>query len=295
MAAAAFDPAATAFATDGICELRSPAADRPGTVVWNIGSTSTASAVTWPGAAGCAPSWAARPDRWCRVTGTSSPSHRLLSPVGEHDRRQLVAGAAQARDRALVDGHAGGPQPVGVLRLELGGPVGEQRHVVRPGPQQEGAEHAGLAPVEDAQRPLPDLPAVAERAVEHRSAEPLGEAGQLGVPVVHAGGQQDAPGRLPAAVREVEHEARLGPGAGDDLALAHLDGRVGRELGPPGGVQVGGRPAVVAQQAADAVGDAVARATRVDDEGPAPGPAEDQRGAEARGAAADDDAVPGLA
>ena len=32
------------------------------------------------------------------------------------------------------------------------------------------------------------------------------------------------PGAASRAVGEVEHEARLGPGAGHDLARAHLDG-----------------------------------------------------------------------
>jgi hypothetical protein len=40
--AAALEPAATALATDGTCELTSPAADKPASLVWNIGSTSMA-------------------------------------------------------------------------------------------------------------------------------------------------------------------------------------------------------------------------------------------------------------
>ena len=81
--------------------------------------------------------------------------------------------------------------------------------------------------------------------------------------------------------------------AADDLAGAHLDRGVGGELGAARGVEVGGRPAVVAEQAADAVGGAVALAAGVDDERAPAGAAEHERGAQPGGAAADDDAVPG--
>ncbi|MDX6647526.1 MAG: hypothetical protein QOK40_3253 [Miltoncostaeaceae bacterium] len=51
-----------AFATDGIRVLRSPAAKSPGTLVRNIGSTSTASTMG-PGPAGAAPSCSASEER----------------------------------------------------------------------------------------------------------------------------------------------------------------------------------------------------------------------------------------
>jgi hypothetical protein len=54
--AAALEPAATAFATDGTCVLTSPAAKRPRALVRNVGSTSMASAATGPGPAAAAPS-----------------------------------------------------------------------------------------------------------------------------------------------------------------------------------------------------------------------------------------------
>ena len=62
--AAALEPPATAFATDGTCELTSPAAERPGTLVWNVGSISMASAATGPGLAAAAPSCSASAERW---------------------------------------------------------------------------------------------------------------------------------------------------------------------------------------------------------------------------------------
>ena len=54
--AAAFEPAAIALATDGICEFRSPAAESPETLVLPIESTWTASPDTGPAVTVAAPS-----------------------------------------------------------------------------------------------------------------------------------------------------------------------------------------------------------------------------------------------
>ncbi len=81
--------------------------------------------------------------------------------------------------------------------------------------------------------------------------------------------------------------------AADDSADAELDAGVGRELLPAAGVERGGRLLIVAKESADAVGDAVALLAGVDHQRPAPSAAEHQRGAQARGAAAHHDAIPG--
>ena len=54
---------------------------------------------------------------------------RRRSPSANTTRR---AGSVDPRHLALVDLHARGGEPLRVLRRELGGPVGEQRHVVAP-------------------------------------------------------------------------------------------------------------------------------------------------------------------
>lgn len=64
-------------------------------------------------------------------------------------------------------------QPLDVLGVNLGGPVGEQRHIVAPETQQERPPHTRGTPVEYTERPVADLPAMAERAVEHRATPPL--------------------------------------------------------------------------------------------------------------------------
>ena len=155
--------------------------------------------------------------------------------------------------------------------------------------------HAGGAAVEDAERPVADLPAVAERAVEHRPPEAFGQAGDVGVAVVHAGGEQDPARHDAGAVGQVEHEPRLAAAAVHHLAGAHLDARVAGQLGAAIRVEVGRRPAVVAEEAADAVGHAVALPAGVEHQRAAARPAEHQGGAEAGGPTADDDAVPGWA
>src|SRR6185503_7065781 len=78
----------------------------------------------------------------------------------------------------------------------------------------------------------------------------------------------------------------------DDFAGPVLDARVLRELLAPVRVEVLRRAAVLAEQAADAVGEAVARLALVDDQRASAGPAEHEGRAEARGAAANDDAIP---
>jgi hypothetical protein len=113
------------------------------------------------------------------------------------------------------------------------------------------------------------------------------------VAVLHARGQQHAPGGLRRAVAELEHEAVLVAPAGHDGTGAELDGRVGAQLGAALGVQVRRRRLVVAEQAADPVRDAVALLAGVDDERAAAGAAEHERCAEACGPGADHDAVPG--
>ena len=100
------------------------------------------------------------------------------------------------------------------------------------------------------------------------------------------------PSCLARAVAQFEHEARVVPLAAQDLIGPQLHGGVGRELVAPGGVERGRRATVVAEQAADAVGVAVALASRVYDQRPLPGAAEHQRSAQAGGTRVDDDAVP---
>jgi hypothetical protein len=78
----------------------------------------------------------------------------------------------------------------------------------------------------------------------------------------------------------------------DDLTRAVLDARVLLELLAAVGVEVVRRAAVLPEQAADAVGEAVARLALVDDQCAPARAAQDERCAQPRGPAADHDAIP---
>ncbi len=130
--------------------------------------------------------------------------------------------------------------------------------------------------------------------MEHRPAPPLRDAGHLREAVAHAGGEQHPPGPLAGAVVELEVEGAASVDGADDVSATHLDAGVGGELVTPGPVQRFGRATVVAEQTADALCHAVALLAGVHEQRATPRPAEDQRRAEAGGAAADDDAVPGI-
>ena len=83
---------------------------------------------------------------------------------------------------------------------------------------------------------------------------------------------------LPAAAvvasgRSTATGIRLAPSAADDLAGTHLHGRIRRELRAAASVEVGRGPTVVTEQAADAVGDAIALPSGIDHQRPPAGPA----------------------
>jgi hypothetical protein len=122
----------------------------------------------------------------------------------------------------------------------------------------------------------------------HNSARP----GSDGGPIFHAHRQQHAARPLAPSVAKFDHELVLAPLTRHHLARPYLDARIRRQFATADLVQLGGRPAVVAQQPADAVRRQIALIACVDDEGVPPRPAEHQSGAQPGRAAADDDAVP---
>ena len=99
-----------------------------------------------------APSWAASVERWCSTTGTSRPSSGRLVPSVNTDVRQRGVRTLAARRR-------GGSSTATPARGERGRlvvgepvrPVGQQRDVVAPRPQQERAVDGVGAAIEDAE------------------------------------------------------------------------------------------------------------------------------------------------
>ena len=139
------------------------------------------------------------------------------TPVGEHDGRQFACVADEFGHRPLVDRDPRRRQPQTVIVVEAGRAVGEQHDVIAPSPQQQRGMHGLLAARQHRQRLIPNLPAVAERAMEHRPAPQLGKPRQRRRAVIHAGGQQHPSRPLPVAVAEFQLED-----VGHALACHHL-------------------------------------------------------------------------
>ena len=143
---------------------------------------------------------------------------------------------------------------------------------------------------EHADRLVAHLPAVAVGAVQEIASPALAGADDIGQ-VVHGAGREQHPSRLdgPAAC-EPEREAgrRFHHAVVDDLHAVALD------LGARGPEQAGRRRSVARQEALHVRGGSVARRAGVDDDDPAPGPAEHERGAQTGGPASDDRHVIGL-
>ena len=182
----------------------------------------------------------------------------------------------------------------GVERRALAGRDGvrvrEEDHVVGPLAQEVRVLDGPGAGAEHADRLVADLPAVAVGAVQEIAAPALAGAGDVGQVVRGAGREQHLSRLDGPAAGEPEREAGRRV---DHAVLDDLDA-VAPDLGARGLEQVGrGRP-VARQEPLHVRGGSVARRAGVDDDDPAPRPAEHERGAQAGGPASDDRHVIGL-
>src|SRR5215212_6509 len=146
--------------------------------------------------------------------------------------------------------------------------------------------HGHGARCQDTDRPIPDLPPVAVRAMQHVAPPALPDPRNVRQVVDEPRGDQQPPGADPAAVLEHHGEAavdRLGRG---DASIEHLRS-VATDLHPPGLEQRGRGHAVPGEEPVDPGGWRVARLARVDDQHRAPGSTKDQRAAEAGDATTD--------
>ena len=87
--------------------------------------------------------------------------------VVEDHRVQLPCRRIEFTNLPLVDGYPGNVESGAVVVAEVGRATGQQHHVVAPPPQQGRHVHGTLPLREHGQRLVANLPAVAERAVEH--------------------------------------------------------------------------------------------------------------------------------
>jgi hypothetical protein len=149
-----------------------------------------------------------------------------------------------------------------------------------------------IAGRQDGEPLVAHLPAMTERALEHRIAPQLVDSREIGRAIPHARCQHHAPSAYLLAVAELQREAIADGCAADHLARAVLDARVGRQLAAAGGIQLGRGPLVMAEQTADDLRRPVALFVGVDHQRPPAGPAQHQRCAQPRRATADDHALP---
>ena len=104
-------------------------------------------------------------------------------------------------------------------------------------------------------------------------------------------GEHDRVGADGRPVRRPHHEAIADPLGVLDGAVAELDVRMLLELTPPAVAQVRRLHPVMPEQPADTLGHGVRRPVVIHHEHPLPRPAKHERGAQARGPAADDHRV----
>ena len=205
--------------------------------------------------------------------------------VGQGDTAEGVVGGLDGRDRRGDDVDTARAESRAVVLGRLRA-VGQVDHAIRPLPPQRGVMQAHRRRAEDADAPVPDLPAVAIRALDDVPTPPLGQAGHVGQVVGESGGDDQPTGGERRAVVGGGGEvagvaAEIGDGRVDDADVVPV------QIRPPV-LQVVERGGVVAAEHAVHVrGGCVARGAVVEDDDTATGTAQHECCAQARGAAAD--------
>ncbi|AMD55189.1 hypothetical protein ATO49_17745 [Mycolicibacterium fortuitum subsp. fortuitum DSM 46621 = ATCC 6841 = JCM 6387] len=189
--------------------------------------------------------------------------------VGELNGLQVAVLSHEPGDRPVVDTDSGRVQQLDLCIVQPAVAVGEHHQIVGPAAHHQRRVHRTVALCDHRDRRITHLPAVAERAVENRAAPKSFGPWNIRRPVLHTGGQQHSPGLLAGAVGQLQREARLSP---YDFTPTHLYRRIAGQLGAAGSIEVGGRPPVAAQKAADSVCGQVALISRVDEQYAPPGP-----------------------
>src|SRR5215210_8583338 len=146
--------------------------------------------------------------------------------------------------------------------------------------------HGLWARGQDADRPIPDLPPVTVRAMEHLTPPALPDPGNVRQLVDEPRGDQQSPCDDPAAILQRHAEAAVDRLDRGDAFVEHLHA-VATDLGPTGLQQRGRAQAVPGQEPVDPGAGRIARLPRVDDQHRTPRPPKHQRAAESGGATAD--------
>ena len=273
-----------ALATDRECAVAaSPAAYTPATFV-----RPSASVTIVPAAVSSQPSAAASPFGWSRRVFTNSASRRSAGPCANSICVEAAVAPGKPGDRLGPDAHArfGQHRAAGVRRA-----VGAQHDVVAPTREHERRAHGARAAAVERQRPVAHLPAVAERAVEHRPPPERLDPGQRRRVVAQPVGQHDRVGAHGRPVRRRDDEPVADPLGVLDGAMAELDVRMLLRAGAARFAQVRRLHPIMPEQPADTLGDGVRRPVVVHHEHALARPAQHERRAQARGPAADDHGV----
>ena len=188
-------------------------------------------------------------------------------------------------DRAFGDLDGAGLELLTLLAGQRGTGVLQQRHVVAELPEQQRLVHGGRAGGEDADALVPDLPAVAVRAVHDVDAPAGGHTRDVGKLVAQAGGDQQPAGRHRAGP-DLDPEPVAVPAQGGDPSGLY-PAAVPGHLGAPGRVDLPGRRAVPGEEVVHVPGGGVARVPRVDHQDRTAGPGQRDRAAQPGRAAAD--------
>ncbi len=98
------------------------------------------------------------------------PAPGQLRAVGELDGRQLAVVRDEAGDRTVVDADSGRVQLLDLCVVQPAVPIGEDHQILGPAAHHQRRVHGTVPLGDDRDRRVAHLPAVAERAVENRSA-----------------------------------------------------------------------------------------------------------------------------
>lgn len=203
---------------------------------------------------------------------------------GEH----AVIAAAELEDFGFDDADVVGAEFFGLGGREVGGAVGADDDVAGPDEQEQGLIEGVFAVAVDDEGLAAVFPAVAVGAVVNAVAVEGGEAGFRRDVIDAAGGEEDDAGGDGRGVDGDEFEAVLAAVNGADFDVAKFDGRIGGELLAAEGAEFDGVSAVAGEVAVEGAGEGVAGFAGIEDQHAATAAAEDERGAQAGGAGADD-------
>ncbi len=151
----------------------------------------------------------------------------------------------QGHHLAAIDRDPRGTQLRQLAGCQTTATSGQQHHIVAPPTHQNRHVHRSLIVGQHCQRLIADLPATAERTVEHRTSPQLSQSGHRRQPILHAHGQQHSFRPLAGTVSKLDFESSVPTLGGQHLAAANFDARIPFQLFPAQLIELCGRTTVV--------------------------------------------------